>query len=149
MTRVEKAKQFRRCAAITANAATDAQAAAFPSMFETWRPGITVKPGERLYLPSTDLLYKVRDGAGHTTQADWPPDLTPAMWAVVDAGHEGTADDPIPAEAGMEYEYGLCYLDPNGKVYRCQRTGEVDGGKIVLQYLPSALVGMYFEEVTA
>ena len=47
---------------------------------------------------------------------------------------------------GMEYTYGLHYLDPeDGKVYLCFRGGEV--GTVTLQYLPHELVGNYFEEV--
>mgnify|MGYP002508445930 CR=1 FL=1 len=54
------------------------------------------------YCPTkTDRLYKCRQA--HTTQADWTPDKTPALWAVIDAAHAGTAADPIPAAAGMDY----------------------------------------------
>lgn len=76
------------------------------------------------------------------------PDKTPALWAVIDAEHAGTQDDPIPAARGMEYEYGKYYLDgEDGKVYLCERTGEQAGGKITLQYLPHELVGNYFKAV--
>ena len=45
----------------------------------------------------------------------------------------------------MEYTYGLYYRDPeDGQRYLCQRTGESEGGKVVLQYLPHELVGQYF-----
>ena len=57
-------------------------------------------------------------------------------------------DDPIPAVRGMEYTYGLHYADPeDGNTYLCKRTGEPDGGTIVLHFLPHELVGQYFEEV--
>ena len=63
--------------------------------------------------------------------------------------HSGTQDDPIPAERGMEYVYGLYYSDPeDGKVYFCARTGESACGAVVLQYLPHELIGHYFAEVT-
>ena len=108
-----------------------------------------VEPSDRRYYAPTGELYKVRDGQGHVTQADWTPDLTPALWAVVDVAHAGTAEDPIPAVRGIEYTYGLCYLDgEDGRVYRCERTGEAEGGKITLHYLPHELVGQYFTEVT-
>ena len=127
----------------------DEEAADAPSLFQPWTVGEVVEPGDRRYYAPTGKLYKVRDGQGHVTQADWTPDLTPALWAVVDAAHAGTAEDPIPAVRGMEYTYGLCYLDgEDGKVYRCERTDEAEGGKIVLHYLPHELVGQYFTEVT-
>ena len=85
-----------------------------------------------------------------TSQADWTPDKTPDIWAVIDAEHAGTQADPIPAARGMEYEYGKYYLDgEDGKVYLCERTGEQAGGKITLQYLPHELVGNYFKAVSA
>ena len=37
------------------------------------------------------------------------------------------------------------YLDPeDNQIYRCERTGEAEGGLIILNYLPHELVGMYF-----
>ena len=74
---------------------------------------------------------------------------TPIEFTVIDVAHAGTQDDPIPAERGMEYVYGLYYLDSeDGKLYLCQRTGEAAVGTVVLQYLPHELVGHYFVEVT-
>lgn len=132
---------------------SDGEAAKSPELFPRWADhiGETVKPGDRR--SDTDEsgvlhVYKVREGQGHTTQADWPPHLTPALWVVVDVTHAGTQDDPIPAARGMEYTYGLYYLDSeDGKTYKCERVGEADGGKIVLQYLPHELVGNYFTAV--
>lgn len=93
-------------------------------------------------------IYKLRDGHDATKHPDWTPDTVPALWAAVSKpGETGTADDPITAARGMEYQYGLYYLDPeDSKVYLCTRTGEAEGGKIILQYLPHELIGQYFEE---
>ena len=109
-------------------------------LYPTWAVGIAVSVGDRYQYNSK--LYKC--GQAHTTQADWTPDITPALWVVIDVTHAGTIDDPIPAVAGMEYVYGKYYIE--GKtVYICKRTGEAEGGTIVLQFLPSQLVGQYFE----
>lgn len=125
---------------------TDEDAAETPSLSKAWVVGETVEPGDRRYYAPTDLLYKVRDGQGHTTQANWTPDQTPAMWTVIDVEHAGTMEDPIPAAKSMDYIYGKYYRDPeDGKIYLCKRTGEEDGGVINLQYLPHELVGQYFE----
>ena len=133
----------------------DNDAANAVKLFPNWSEhiGEAVIPGQRM--SDTDdngvlRLYKVREGKGHTTQADWAPHLTPAMWVVIDVDHAGTIEDPIPASRGMEYEYGKYYLDEeDGNTYLCQRTGEAAGGTIVLQYMPHELVGQYFEAVTA
>ena len=124
----------------------DEEAAQTPSLSQPWIVGEEVEPGDRRYYAPTGLLYKVIQG--HTTQADWTPDATPALWVVVDVTHAGTAEDPIPAVRSMEYEYGKIYLDPeDGKLYLCKRQGEADGGKITLHYLPHELIGNYFEAV--
>ena len=120
----------------------DETAATVPSLFTPWTVGEAVNVGDRRYY--APRLYKVIQA--HTTQADWTPDITPALWAVIgDPGEAGTIDDPITAARGMEYTYGLYYLDPeDGKTYLCKRTGEADGGTIILQYLPHELIDQYF-----
>ena len=120
----------------------DQLALKYSAMYPVWKEGITVEAGQRYQYG--DRLYKV--GQAHTTQADWTPDITPALWTVIDVEHTGTLADPIPAVAGMEYEYGKYYIEGE-TVYICQRTGEPAGGKITLYYLPSQLVGQYFEVV--
>ena len=131
---------------------SDGEAAKSPELFPRWvdRIGETVKPGDRR--SDTDEsgvlhVYRVNKGRGHTTQENWPPHSTPAMWTIINVDHAGTQDDPIPAARGMEYEYGLYYKDPEDtKLYKCERIGEAAGGKIVLQYLPHELLGQYFTE---
>ena len=46
----------------------------------------------------------------------------------------------------MEYVKGLYYLEDR-QVYRMNREGMEDGEAVVLQFLPSALAGQYFELV--
>ena len=144
---LQQAQTIRDSMDAAAIALTDEQAVKAPRIYPTWAAGLSVKAGDRLYYPGTDKLYKVVQA--HTTQADWTPDATPAMWAVIDKTHAGTLDDPIPAARGMEYEYGKYYLDgEDGKTYLCHRTGEAEGGTVVLQYMPHELVGHYFVKVT-
>lgn len=132
---------------------SDGEAAKSPELITRWADhiGETVEAGDRRSDEDADgvlRVYKVREGKGHTTQAGWPPHLTPALWVVIDVTHAGTQDDPIPAARGMEYTYGLYYKDPEDtKLYLCERIGEQSGNKIILQYLPHELVGQYFTEV--
>lgn len=123
---------------------SDGEAASVPELITAWTYPVKCNEGDRRSYGGK--VYKCRQA--HTSQADWTPDKTPALWAVIDAEHAGTQDDPISAARGMEYEYGKYYLDSeDGKTYKCERTGEAAGGKIVLQYLPHELVGNYFTAV--
>ena len=89
------------------------------------------------------------------TQADaagnipWEPGV--AGWSPYNpepSDEDGIQEHPFTAARGMEYEYGKYYLDPeDSKTYLCKRTGEAEGGKVTLHYLPHELIGHYFEEV--
>lgn len=139
---LEQAQQIRQSIDGIADAMTDADAAQSPMLFLPWAAGEIYKVDDRRR--DEDKLYKCL--TAHTSQLGWEPHLTPALWTVIDAGHAGTVEDPIPAARGMEYEYGKYYLDPeDSKTYLCKRGAET--GTIVLQYLPHELVGHYFEEV--
>lgn len=93
-------------------------------------------------------LYKLScdDQTAEGTQilADWNPKDAQAIWTAIDIEHAGTQEDPIPAAAGMEYVKGKYYIE-NGTIYLMNREGMQDGESIALQYLPSQLVGQYFE----
>ena len=143
MTRA-KAKQLRQLIEQLAVTLDDETALTGVELFPMWAIGRAYAVDDRAQHGGT--LYKCVQA--HTSQADWTPDKTPALWAVVSKGQTGTIDDPIDAARGMEYTYGLYYKDPeDGKLYLCQRTGEAAGGTVVLQYLPHELVGHYFVEV--
>lgn len=77
----------------------------------------------------------------------WNPVDAKSIWVAIDVTHAGTIDDPIPASAGMEYVKGKYYVEGT-TVYFMNRQGMNDGESVVLQFLPSALVGQYFEIVS-
>ena len=127
----------------------NAQALEVPVLYPYWAPGIPYGgDGEvkivRRPIDGRDQLY--RCGKPHTSQDGWEPEAVPAVWTAINQTNAGTLEDPIPAARGMEYTYGKYYEDPeDGKIYRCKRTGEADGGTVTLQFLPHELVGHYFE----
>lgn len=111
-------------------------------LFTEWTSGVAYKVGQiRKY---NDMLYKVRQV--HTSEADKTPDMIPALWSAINKTNAGTIDDPIPAVANMEYVKGLYYIE-NGVIYLMNRQGMAEGESIVLDYLPSQLIGLYFEKV--
>lgn len=119
----------------TAQTLPDDKAAEIPTLFEPWQPNTAYIKGDRRTFGGK--LHKCLQD--HVSQADWTPDATPALWAVIDVTHAGTLDDPIPAALNMEYHEGNYYTE-GGIIYRCIK----DSG-ISLAYLPSQLVGQYFE----
>ena len=152
MTR-QDARAYRAAIEAGANAVarTDDEALAVKDIYPLWSGKSVVAydgkdgvhPVTRVRGLTSGLLYKCVQG--HTTQEDWPPEATPALWAVVNVSNAGTIDDPIPAERGMEFTYGLYYYDSeDGGTYLCTREGEAEGGTIVLHYMPHQLVGSYF-----
>ena len=138
---VARAAELRPMIEAAATSLPDGEAAAAVELFPAWAYPVGYVVGNRV--SDGGKLYKCRQA--HTSQEGRKPSATPALWVAVDVTHAGTQDDPIPASRGMEYEYGKYYLDSeDGKTYKCERTGEAAGGKIVLQYLPHELVGQYF-----
>ena len=72
-----------------------------PALFRRWTAGEAVTLNDiRQY---NGVLYKVVQA--HTTQADWTPDLTPALWKVVQP--EGVIPDWVqPTGAHDAYKIG-------------------------------------------
>ena len=140
---VKRAAELRPMIEAAATSLPDSDAAKAVELFPAWAYPVSYIVGNRV--SDGGKLYKCQQA--HTSQEGWKPSATPALWVVIDVAHAGTQDDPIPASRGMEYTYGLYYLDSeDGKTYKCERIGEAAGGKIVLQYLPHELVGQYFTE---
>lgn len=117
--------------------ADDQTALTAKDLYPAWAAGITVAVGDRYRYG--EKLYKVIQS--HTTQSDWTPDITPALWNVIDVEHAGTVDDPITWVVNMECYNGKYYTFDN-VLYLCIR----DSG-IALAYTPDQLVGNYFEVV--
>lgn len=84
----------------------------------------------------------------HTFQADWVPgEGTESIYTRIDETHAGTLTDPIPAKTNMLYEKGKYYIE-DGTIYLCTRDDSIDGTGTILQYLPSALISLYFEAIS-
>lgn len=112
---------------------TDQEALQVKNLHKEWKPGEAVIEGDRRQ--HGDLLYKCRQS--HTTQEDWTPDKTPALWEVIDEEHAGTQEDPIPYSTGMQLYNGKYYTE-DGKLYLCNR----DTGQSIYHNL-SNLVNIY------
>ena len=150
----EQTKELRAAMNTASQHMPDDIAATQPSGFYApWEAGKHYDYMQIVHRDTNGRKYRVMQPGGVDALEHQPPEAAgmTAVYAPIDVTHAGTADDPIPAERGMVYEYGKYYLDPeDGKTYLCRREGE--SGEVTLQYLPHELVGHYFElfeEVTA
>ena len=138
-------------AQIQAQSLTDEQALTVKALYSTFDDLVKAK------YTAEKQGFKFRDGAALwktaqdnvTFQTQYRPGQgTESLYTHIDEAHAGTREDPIPAKANMEYEYGKYYSEGN-VIYLCKRGGvqnpeEMYGQKIILQHLPSALIGQYF-----
>lgn len=122
---------------------TDEEALDYIVLYHDWTVGENLSVGDRIEYE--DKLYKVVQA--HTTQESWTPNLTPSLFEPIDIVNEGTLANPIVATAGMCYFKDKYYLDEtNSKIYLCIRD-DSSGNGTVLHFMPSALIGTYFEVV--
>lgn len=141
MTRTQ-AEQFRAKIESAAKNLSDNDALNSIELFPVWTGFKDYAQGERCRYRGK--LYRCYNPI--SANPTYTPDVTPAHWEVVTVGEDGTIDNPITAAAGMRYFKDKYYLD-GGKIYRCTRD-DSNGQGTILQYLPSQLVGIYFEEAT-
>lgn len=78
MTR-EQAMAYRRIIQKAAESLTDEYAYEVPEIFERWESAWNYSVGDRRCYE--DKLYKCVQA--HTSQPDWTPDVTPALWTEV------------------------------------------------------------------
>ena len=76
---VEKARRLRRKIEDLAITMTDEEGLEYVDLFVNWADETTYEVGDRVKYE--DTLYKCVQA--HTSQADWTPDLTPALWVRV------------------------------------------------------------------
>mgnify|MGYP006991656768 FL=1 len=140
--KLKDAKMYRAAIEAGANAVerSDLDALAVKDIYPAWDSLIGQTVNVDFKLTYDGKLYKVIQA--HTVQSDWVPGVgTESLYAVIDEGHAGTLDDPIPYDSNMELFEGLHYVQ-NDVVYLCTR----NSGQPVYHAL-SDLVGLYVEAV--
>ena len=140
--KLSEAKTYRAAIEAGANAVerSDLDALAVKDIYPAWDSLIGQTVNVDFKLTYDGKLYKVIQA--HTVQADWVPGVgTESLYAVIDEGHTGAEDDPIPYDGNMELFEGLYYIQ-NGVTYRCTRNSEQP-----VYHALSDLVGLYVEVV--
>ena len=79
MTIIEMARYLRAKIEQLAETLTDEEGLEYIPLFKSWETGVAYTLGDRVKYDS--LLYKCVQA--HTSQSDWTPDITPALWTRV------------------------------------------------------------------
>ena len=138
MTLIEKARKLRALIEKAVQSLDDKDALECVCLYEKWNGnGVQYEAEKRVQYNGE--LYKVKDGMGHTSQADWSPDVAVSLFEKINETNAGTKADPIPYSGNMALEKGKYYIEYD-IVYLCTR----DTGNPVYNAL-SELVGIYVE----
>lgn len=111
MTRA-KAKQLRQLIEHLAVTLSDETALTGVELFPMWAIGRAYATGDRVQ--HGGILYKCVQA--HTSQADWTPDVTPALWVVVSIDEYPEWVQPTGAHDAYNTGDKVSY---NGKRYVC------------------------------
>ena len=107
-------------------------------LFPAWKADTAYTADDRIRYG--EKLYRCVQA--HTSQSDWTPDATPALWAeVAKPGQGDSPGNPIPYSGNMALISGKYYAQ-DGVTYRCTR----DTVNPVYAALKD-LVGLYVEVV--
>ena len=79
MISLQYARLLRRLIEKAAESLTDEEALSGVELYAEWKPGVDYSVGDRRR--DGNVLYKCVQS--HTSQSDWRPSITPALWTVV------------------------------------------------------------------
>lgn len=93
MNKIQAAEQLRRAMQMFAQTLPDEEAMEISTVYPAWAAGTGYKADEMVTYGVNAVgdpqLYRCLQG--HTSQADWTPDVTPALWVSI-----GLAPDQVP-----------------------------------------------------
>lgn len=108
MNRIQAAEQMRKALQFFASALSDEQAMEVVAVYDPWKVGKAYAVGEFLTYGSNGVgdpqLYKAAQA--HTSQADWTPDKTPALYTPIGLDEGGYPVWSQPTGAHDAYNAG-------------------------------------------
>lgn len=126
MDKVQMAEQFRKAVQMFAASLDDEKAMEIATIYDPWQAGKAYCVGEFVTYGENNVgdpqLYKVAQA--HTSQADWTPDKTPALFVAIGLDDKGYPVWSQPTGAHDAYNKGDI-VDYNGILYESQIDGNV------------------------
>lgn len=126
INKLQAAEQFRKALQMFAASLTDEQAMEVATIYDPWAVGKAYSVGEFVTYGENGVgdpqLYKVVQA--HTSQADWLPDATPALYVAIGLDDAGYPVWSQPTGAHDAYNTGDI-VDYNGTLYRSLIDGNV------------------------
>lgn len=124
MNRLQAAEQFRKALQMFAASLSDEKAMEVATIYDPWVEGKAYSVGEFVTYGENSVgdpqLYKVAQA--HTSQADWKPDITPALYVAIGLDEKGYPVWSQPTGAHDAYNKGDI-VDCEGVLW----ISEVDG----------------------
>lgn len=126
MKRLQAAEQLRRALQIFALTLTDDEAMEIATVYPVWNSGVSYTAGSILQHGENNVgdpqLYRVAQA--HTSQEDWIPSATPALYTPIGLNEEGYPKWSQPTGAHDAYNIGDI-VDYNGTLYESTIDGNV------------------------
>lgn len=126
MNKLQIAEQFRRALQMFAASLDDNKAMEVATIYDSWKEGNAYVVGEYVTYGENSVgdpqLYKVVQA--HTSQVDWTPDKTPALYVAIGLDEKGYPVWSQPTGAHDAYNTGNI-VDYNGTLYESLIEGNV------------------------
>ena len=126
MNRLQAAEQLRKALQMFAQTLTDEQAMEISTIYPAYEVGRAYTTDEMFTYGINDVgdpqLYRVVQA--HTSQSDWKPDATPALYTPIGLSEEGYPTWSRPTGAHDAYNTGDI-VDYNGTLYKSLIDGNV------------------------
>lgn len=126
MNKLQMGEQFFKAVQMFAASLSDEKAMEIATIYDPWKAG--VKYEENTYVTygvnavGDPQLYKVNPGMGHTSQADWAPDVATSLFTPIGLDDEGHTVWSAPTGAHDAYAKGDI-VNYNGVLYESQIDG--------------------------
>ena len=126
MNKLQMAEQFRKALQMFAASLDDERALEVATIYDPWRDGKSYTVGEFVTYGENSVgdpqLYKVVQA--HTSQADWTPDATPALYTAIGLDDGGYPVWSQPTGAHDAYNKGDI-VNYNGTLYKSLMDGNI------------------------